>query len=909
VKLKGPSAEGLLALRGRPPAADTATAEVVAYDLYGLTARATALEGERDRNFRLDTADSRRLVLKFIDHEADDVVVDGQSAALAHIAEQNPLLPVPRVIRTLGAELIGVVQMAGVGGDDTAVSCRARLVTYLPGRLMQDVGPAGGPDVRAVDAGAGRAVAGVMVPTAAERNGLLRSVGNHIAQLDRALVGFFHPALAQPIAWDVRRAPALLPMLAQVQPPALRRALSTALDPVQQLLQKMRGLRSQAIHGDCHGRNLLVNDDGDACVGIIDLGDMIHAPLVLEIAVTMAEFLTDGVASLDELPELLGGYTSLQPLERADVDVLYDLMAARIAVGVLIQVWREQNNARGAAPAPGANAAAGTGSGPATDAEPRARSGPATVPTSASTLAAAAANALDALASRGKGPLTQQWLEAAGIASVSVSRGRVSGDLVRRRHNALGANAELSYDQPLHLVRGEGVWVYTSDAERLLDVYNNVPHVGHAHPAVVAAIANQAKRIASNTRYLDIRIIEYVERLTATLPPDLDTCLFVNSGSEANDIAWRMAKSHTGHEGALVMTHAYHGITDAITALSPAICPKVPPHVEQLAAPALNSGAAEPPLKAAHATRSANATPSARPTPPSPDGLAAAADPKATATAGANQTASAAPQVTATAGADRTATADPQLTATAIATAAERDVITALARLKTRGFNPAALMIDSALTSTGIFDPPPTWITPIVAAVRAAGGLIIGDEVQFGLGRSGSHFWGFTRRGYHPDIVTLGKPVGNGYPLGVVVTRRAILEKFQRDTGFFSTFGGNPVAAAAGLAVLDVLDKERLVDNARTTGDYFVRRLRELAESHSRTIRDVRGCGLMIGVEVPDRAIAKRVVNGLRERGVLIGSEGPLGNVLKLRPPMPFHMEHVEIVIDALTSTLSADRP
>jgi hypothetical protein len=280
---------------------------------------------------------------------------------------------------------------------------------------------------------------------------------------------------------------------------------------------------------------------------------------------------------------------------------------------------------------------------------PGAAPGAATAPTpsGASALASASANALDALASRGKGPLTQQWLEAAGIASVSVSRGRVvSSDLLRRRKNALGANAELSYDQPLHLVRGEGVWVYTSDAERLLDVYNNVPHVGHAHPTVVAAIANQAKRIASNTRYLDLRIIEYVERLTATLPPDLDACLFVNSGSEANDIAWRMAKSHTGHEGALVMKYAYHGITDAVTALSPAICGNVPPHVEQLAAPAANT----------------------------------------------------------------------------VTAAAETDVTAALTRLDTRGFKPAALMIDSALTSTGIFDPPPAWIAPIAAGIRKGGG-------------------------------------------------------------------------------------------------------------------------------------------------------------------------------------------
>jgi len=827
----GRSLEELLALRGRPPAVDVATAERVARELYGLSARATPLDGERDRNYRLDTGDGHRLVLKFIDHEADDVVVDGQSAALAHLAEQNPLLPVPRVVPTRAGGLVGVAVIGGggstAGADATAVSCRVRLVTYLPGRLMQDIlapaAAAGTADAAAPTATA----ADVDLPQADARAGLLRSVGYHIAQLDRALAGFFHPALAQPIVWDVRRATALMPMLAEIQPPELRGALSSALEPLEQLLQRLRGLRSQAIHGDCHGRNLLVNDAGDACVGIIDLGDMIHAPLALEIAVTMAELLTDGVASLDELPDLMAGYTSLQPLERADVEVLYDLITARIAIGVLIQTWRDRNGMRAGVAKPASGAPASGGGATNTD------------------LATASVAALEALTARGREQLTQQWLEAAGIASVKLGRGRVvSADLLRRRQKALGANAELSYDQPLHLVRGEGVWVYTSDAERFLDVYNNVPHVGHAHPAVVAAIANQVKRIASNTRYLDTRIIEYVERLTETLPPDLDACLFVNSGSEANDIAWRMAKSYTGHEGALVMNFAYHGITDAVTALSPAICPKVPAHVEQLAAPRQGDNA-----------------------------------------------------IAATAEAD---------VAAAIAAAAEADVGAAIARLQSRGYKPAAVMIDSALTSTGICDPPPAWIAPIAAAVRKAGGLIIGDEVQFGLGRSGSHFWGFTRRGYHPDIVTLGKPVGNGYPLGVVITRRALLEKFQRDTGFFSTFGGNPVAAAAGLAVLDVLDKERLVENARVTGDYFIRRLKELAQTHA-AIRDVRGAGLMVGAELADKATTKRVVNGLRERGVLTGSEGPNGNVLKLRPPMPFHMEHVEIVIEALNATLLAD--
>jgi 4-aminobutyrate aminotransferase-like enzyme/Ser/Thr protein kinase RdoA (MazF antagonist) len=809
--------DDLLALRGQPPKVGASDAEAVALALYGLTARATALDGERDRNFRLDTSDGGRFVLKFIDHEADDIVVAGQSAALTHIAEQNLQLRVPRVVRTRTAAELGVVAVGARENRHDPVTCRVRLVTYLPGRLIQDssVAPPG-------------------------RN-LLWLAGNQIAQLDRALAGFFHPALAQPIAWDVRHAPSLLPVIPQVQTATVRRLLSNALEPIQQLLVQLRGLRSQAIHGDCHGRNLIVNDEGDACVGIIDLGDMIHAPLALEIAVTMGEFLVDDVASLDVLPELLAGYTSAQPLEHADVNVLYDLIAARIAIGVLIQTWRERNSGVGA----GMN-----------------------VGTSANSLEEMSAKALDALTSRGKGRLTQQWLDAAGIGGGAASgRARANhvnrsaphgdvppADLLLRRRMALGANAELSYDRPLHLIRGEGVWVYTADGERLLDVYNNVPHVGHAHPVVVAAMAEQAKRIASNTRYLDERIIEYVERLTATLPPDLDTCLFVNSGSEANDIAWRIAKSHTGHDGALVMTHAYHGITDAITALSPAICAKVPPHVEQLAAP---NAARRAPGAAGHASANFSAT---------------------------------------------------RATVESDVAGAESDVTTAMARLASRGFKPAALMIDSALTSSGIYDPSPTWVAPIAAAVRKAGALVIADEVQFGLGRSGSDFWGFARRGYHPDIVTLGKPVGNGYPLGVVITRRSILEKFQRDTGFFSTFGGNPVAGAAGLAVLDVLQQEQLVDNARTTGNYFIEKLRDLATKYD-VVRDVRGCGLMIGVEVTDRTLTKHLVNSLRDRGVLIGSEGPMGNVLKLRPPMPFRPEHVDFVMDALTAVLSAAHP
>ncbi len=757
-------------MSGPPPIVQTAEAETIANAMYGIVARAHALEGERDRNFLLESDAGclpDRFVLKFIDLTADAAIIECQTAALAHLAETAADFPVPRVIPTRAGEPLGVTEIRGV-------TWRVRLVSYLPGRLALSVRA----DVK-----------------------LLRNIGARLAQLDHALRGFFHSALGQPIAWDVRRARELMPALDLV-PPAIRSLVHSALVPLTQRLSDLRGLRSQAIHGDCHPRNLLVDESAQICVGIFDFGDMIHAPLIFEPAVAMAEFLTENCATLDGVAELLTGYVAVQPLTGADVDVLYDLVAARIAVAVLIQARRTEHQPDAAQVI---NVAQAT-----------------------NTINELAVAALDKLVTRGREALSSLWHEAAGTVSSVAPSGPA---LLERRHRALGRFAELSYERPLHLVRGEGVWVYTAQGERLLDVYNNVPHVGHAHPQVVAAIHQQMKRIASNTRYLDEAIVQYALRLNSTLAVSLDTCLFVNSGSEANDIAWRIAKAHTGRAGALVMTHAYHGITDAVTGLSPAINVKTPPHVETLELGLAIRGSSE---------------------------------------------------------------------------TARGDVTAALARLRSRGFEPAAFFIDSALTSSGIYDPPKSWSREVAAAVRAAGALIIGDEVQYGLGRSGSDFWGFERRGYLPDIVTLGKPVGNGYPMGVVVGSRALLEKFQKDTGFFSTFGGNPVAAVAGLAVLRVLDKERLMENSATTGAYFRDRLVEL-KSQYEVIREVRGAGLMIGVEIAGAmpaVLTKRLVNGLREHGVLIGSEGPGANVLKMRPPLPFRPAHADLVIAALHSVL-----
>ena len=774
--------EGLIALKTDPPQVAAADAERLALELYGIRAQACLLPGERDRNFRLDAADGRKYVFKVVDPSADATILDCQTAILRHLAEQAPDLPVPRIIEAGGGSVLGRGVVAGVG-------YQVRLVTYLPGELAASR-PA---DARTLDA-----------------------VGRCLARLDGALAGFFHVALGQRIAWDVRQAPALLEFADYLEGKDRRELVRRAIADLTARLGDLRGLRAQAIHGDCHPRNLLLDEAGGERIGILDFGDMIHAPLVFEPAVAMAEFLAEGNAKYGQIPEILAGYASVQPLLSDEVEALFGLITARLATNLLIHAWRSQHDPGGAREVE--------------DSVLR------------------ATESLQELYAYGRDAATAIWHRAAGTAPQArrsaVAKGSgASPDtsethLLERRRRLLGAHAELSYERPLHLVRGSGVWVYTASGERLLDVYNNVPHVGHAHPAVVRAIHAQASRIASNTRYLDENVLRYAERLTASLPAGLDACLFVNSGSEANDIAWRIACAHTGRGGALVMTHAYHGITAAVTALSPALQPESPPHIERLAAP---------PGTRAIATTSASA----------------------------------------------------------LGAAARGETQRALAALAARGHGLATFMVDSAFTSNGIYDPPQEWMLPILAAVRDAGGLVIGDEVQYGLGRSGSHFWGFARRGFVPDIVTLGKPVGNGFPVGVIFTRREILEAFQKLTGFFSTFGGNPVAAAAGLAVLDVLEREQLMANALTTGELFRERLQQFAATHA-GFGEVRGHGLMLGVEVIDSNGApaarrtKRIVNGLREHGVLIGSEGPAGNVLKLRPPMCFGPEHVDRVMIAL---------
>jgi 4-aminobutyrate aminotransferase-like enzyme/Ser/Thr protein kinase RdoA (MazF antagonist) len=785
----------LLALRTAPPSLRLAEAERIARDLYGLAVSVSALPGERDCNFRLRTAEApgaaapgtppgtREFVLK-IGLAADAEGCDCLVSVLDHLAEQDSTLAVPRLFPTQRGEAIGRVERDGV--DYT--TC---LVSFLPGRLL-------------AESSAG--------------TGLLRNMGAALARVDRALQGFFHPSLNRRLAWDVRRLPELAEFSGYIESAASRAAVEQVSAAFRSCLPRLRGLRSQAIHGDCHAANLLV--DGESVCGILDFGDMIHAPVILEPAVAMSELLIAAVAPVSSTGVVLQGYALGQTLQRDEIEVLFDLVTARHAVTLLVHAWRCRHDPDGA--------------------RILERS------------AVNSARSLEELLNAGAHDLTRAWHAAAGTATPAARIGSAYAAAaaaptvhLARRHRLMGAGAELFYEKPLHLVRGAGVWLYDAQGRAYLDVYNNVPHVGHAHPTVVAAIQRQTALLATHTRYLHENILDYAEQLTARLPAPLDACIFVNSGSEANDVAWRMAQMATGNRGGLVMQHAYHGITEGAAALTPS------------------------PGKAGDARVATIAPP--------PPGLRAV---------------------------DESGAAE--------LSAAAQDADRAIGTLAGRGLAPAAFFIDTAITSSGIFDPPAAWAAAVTARVRAAGGLVVADEVQYGLGRSGSHFWGFERRGIEPDIVTLGKPVGNGYPMGVVVASRIMIEAFQAKFGFFSTFGGNAVAAAAGLAVLAVLDQERLMANAAATGEYVRAQLQSVAARHE-CLGEVRGSGLLLGLDVlgrdgaPSKARARRIVNALASQyAVLIGYEGPHANILKLRPPMPFSREHADLLVQGIDAAATA---
>ena len=651
-----------------------------------------------------------------------------------------------------------------------------RVIPTLSGNEIVPIGAEKGPAyfVRLLTFVEGRCL-GYVRPHGSD---LLASLGRGLAAIDAAFAGFSHHAAHRTLHWDLRNA-----ALARRHLALLAGSQRRLVEPIFEAWEQIdwRALPAGVIHGDANDYNMLVDDAGSRVTSILDFGDMVHTAIVCDLAIALAYIMFDKQDPIAAAAEVVAAYHARRPLIPAEVDALYTLAATRLAMSVCYCAWQ-------------------------TSLDPH--------------------NEYLAISNRPAWALIERLAEIpAGWArevfyKASIGAGsRTAADLLAARRRHLGPSLSISYREPLHIIRGWRQYLYGADGRAYLDCVNNVAHVGHCHPRVVEAAAGQMALLNTNTRYLHEHLAEYIERLAATLPEPLSVVFLVCSGSEANELALRLARSHTGSDAAIVVETAYHGNTNALIEISPYKFNGPggrgkPPHVEVVSWL-------------------------------DPDGVPAAA-----------------------------------------------------AKLRAPTF-----FCESALSCAGQVILPPGYLRAAYDAVHAAGGVCVADEVQTGFGRAGSHFWMFETQGVAPDIVTLGKPIGNGHPLGAVITRPEIARSFANGMEYFNTFGGNPVSCAVGLAVLDVIRDEGLQENARVTGDYLLRGLATLSGHHP-SIRDVRGLGLFLGFELRDAAEADALVNRMKELGVLLSTDGPLHNVIKIKPPIVFSRADADLLLDRLDQVL-----
>ena len=987
---------------------------------FGIEGVLSALDSERDQNFKVVSEGGETFILKIVNAAEPLTESDFQTALLDHIGASAPDLPVPHLLPTLSGDFLDATE----GADD--MTHRIRLVRWVEGTPLAET---------------------------PRDLSTLENLGRILGRFAVAAQGFMHPGALRDIDWSLVHADRSRARLAHVGNDRDRAILQRFLDRFETgVKEKLTRLRAGILHNDANDWNVLVGDDGRIS-GLIDFGDALYGPLIADVAIACAYAGLDHPAPVDTAVAIARGYHSVMPLQAEELNLLYDLIAMRLVTSVTMSASRKQESEgnpylsisekaawdylrrldrinphfftailrhgcgfeavdgaravrqwlrdnrrsfkpmlpRPAAFYPAALVPYGDPVHPMTVAsaaeqpdraqaiweEECRRSGavlgigpfgekrtvyqgemfvsrfreetrrvmhlgldlfmpagtplhtpmdaivrsveiepdplgygclislehhPENGPAFVSLWGHMAHEAMDrltpgqkleagALVGRMGGPAENGgwaphlhlqisadrrlsateilgvgeeayldvWAELfpdagdfAGVAPEFYgTAGRSRAEIVEKRHELLLPNLTISYDRPIKFVRGEGTWLIDDRGRAYLDCFNNVCHLGHAHPQVVEALSRQAAILNTNTRYLHDNIVSYAERLTATLPKELTVCGFVNSGSEANTLAIRMMRAKTGSEQAVALDWAYHGTTQELIDISAYKFRRKggkgqKPHVHIAAIPDSFHAPEDWPVEE-HGKRYA------------------------------------------------------------------QSVADLLDAMKKRGEKPGYFIAESIPSVAGQVFLPDGYLAEVYRMIREAGGVCIADEVQVGFGRVGSHWWAFETQGVVPDIVTMGKPIGNGHPMAAVVTTREVSDAFHNGMEYFNTFGGNPVSAAVGLAVLDVIEGENLRANAQAKGDYLLTAFRDMQKRYD-VIGDVRGLGLFLGIELvtdrrskaPATEIARAIANGARERGVLMGTEGPLDNVLKMRPPMIFSRDHADLLVSVLEDTFAS---
>lgn len=757
----------------------TGDLEFVIKSLYGLEGKITRLAGEND-NFLIETDTGRKAVLKLADSDTSPDVIDLEYQAVERLIADRFPVRLPRVIPTLN------------GGIQAAAETKTGRPVH--GRLLEFVG--GTPWCRALPAG----------------NRQLGDLGRIIGLMHRSLSGLRHPAAGRTHHWDLTGADQHRKKISGIDDPCRRRILEQVFLHFEAIARPaFKRVPHALIHADINDDNILV--ENGRISGILDFGDCMVNPVVCDLAIALAYHTLDENDPLEAAAVITGAYHDIRPLSGDELQILFPLLTARLAVSVIIS-----NDRRSLDP----DRAAWFVS------EKRAwKNLERFAAVSPFNAAAILARHTSVIPFEHPGP---------GVPA-----------LLARRRKVIAPSIKPAYRNPVKMVTGRAQYLFDEQHRPFLDLYNNVCHVGHCHPVVVEAACRQMARLNTNTRYLYDGLTDYAERLCRTLPKALSVCFFVNSGSEANELALRIARTCTGHSDFLVVDNAYHGHTTAMIDISPYKF--------------MGKGGKGRPEPWVHVV-------------PVADGYRGPFRGRG-------------PETGKSYG----------------------DAVGAV--IETIGRPVAGFITESLLSCGGQVIPPDNYFKTAFAHVRRAGGLCIADEVQVGFGRTGTHFWAFEHQGVVPDIVVMGKPMGNGFPMAAVVTRPEIASAFANGMEFFATYGGNPVACAVGMAVLDVIETEKLQARARDTGQYLLAGLERLKDTHD-LIGDVRGIGLFIGIELvsdrhtlePAARQAAVIVNRLRDHGILTGTDGPYDNVIKIKPPMVITRDDADMLVRVLNDIL-----